>query len=418
MGPFEGKTAPQLAAIMAREHAAPNIAQGMAWRWYSELLDLHRDSLRRHAAQLAERWPPEHNVAAAAYLSKLYELIRALDAVAADATVNGGALLAIADEISGTQKQLGRVAADRAGHAADNEDLTAKLNPFHENRVPADDERARQIMDAFNRASLDTYVRMQVPDEYVPPRLRPRDPDNAALPFDGGGGGGGWQPLSPVVNPSPVPPAVPAPAPVAAAYSPPVGPVGTPVGAGPVASTGPVVQSGAPIQPPPAPAPPAPAPVAPAPGPGPQAGPALPITGPVPLTSQGTERAAGPRKTGLLDNLPARRTVPAMLGGTAGPGSGSGAIQGARPAVSRPAGVVPAVLGETPKVTPPPPARQPATGPSPRPGRSGVIGGEAEEPGVRYSEVYEDEFWGRPVSAPAVITGPGEPAPGTEGGRS
>ncbi|MEV6523319.1 hypothetical protein AB0M43_15315 [Longispora sp. NPDC051575] len=421
MGRYDNLDADDIQQIMSYEHAPPNTAHSLAWHRLTQILDQHRDNLRVYAERLAAHWDPATNVAAAAFLSHIEELRAALDASAQVTMTNSNALTDLAGHITTTQKQVTKIAKDYGHHKSEDKELINNLNPWYDDQAPKDNAHARAALEKFDQASFDTYMRMQLPPEYIPPTPGEFDPNEP-------GADSGWQPLSPIaplVTPVPGHPG-PITGPVTQPWPAQPAP-GYPAGGGPiVAGGGPIIQGGGPVPITPAPVTPGPhLPTGPGPtGPGLPGLPGLPPTTGLPVGPHAPSGGppGGSRRPGLLDNLPNRRSVSPVVGGT---GEAAPARQ---PLRSRPPGTVPSMLGETTR--PAAPAQSVAPGErglSARPNRGGVIGspsgtgvpptGRGPLRGVdgdedhRYSDVYEEDFWGNRQSAPAVITGPGDPRP-------
>ncbi|GIG58846.1 hypothetical protein Lfu02_32180 [Longispora fulva] len=418
MGRYDNLDVDDIQRIMSYEHAQPNAAHSVAWFRLTQILDQHRANLKVYTDRLAAHWDPATNVAAAAFLSHIDDLRAALDASAQVTMTNSNALTDLAGHITTTQQQLERIAKLHEVHKAEDKELINTINPWYDARAPQDDAHARTALEEFDRASFDTYMRMQLPPEYIPPAPGEFDPNDPGTDT-------GWQPLSPIaplVTPVPSHSGVIA-GPVTQPWpTQPAGPApGGPVVAG--SAGGPVIQGGAPVTPT-AVTPGPPLPGGPTP-PGPSGLPALPGTPPINglPTNPGGSASAGPKRLGLLDNLPTRRSVSPVVGGAT-----TETTTTRPPLRSRPPGTVPSMLGETSR--PPAPARPvepPGRGLSARPNRGGVIGqpaddssggsrtgarhgGVADRAEYRYSGVYEDDFRDR-RTAPAVIAGPGDPRP-------
>ncbi|WP_412540906.1 hypothetical protein R8Z50_34840 [Longispora sp. K20-0274] len=193
VGRYDNLDADDIQRVMSYEHAPPNTAHSLAWYRLTQILDQHRANLKVYADRLAARWDPATNVAAAAFLAHIEDLRAALDASAQATMTNANALTDLAGHITEAQQQVGRIAGDYGRHRAEDKELINNLNPWYEDRAPRDNERARRVLEAFDQASFDTYMRMRLPPEYVPPvvGVDPNDP----------GPDGGWQPLGPIGTP-------------------------------------------------------------------------------------------------------------------------------------------------------------------------------------------------------------------------
>lgn len=196
---YAGFDVKQLYAMVdaARQGLAPSRQQIDAWRRTTQMLDQHAAALRGYREQLATRWPPQSNAAAAAYLAELDRLVSAVEQTSRAATASAAQIGYVADEIERTHARLKPVhdeylanevklaryeaavqAAGTGGRTTQGPvgeflaEGAMKLftsPPVDDGRQEALTQQARAAMGPLTGAAQDAIWNIQVPPSYTPP---------------------------------------------------------------------------------------------------------------------------------------------------------------------------------------------------------------------------------------------------------
>ncbi|MFI7598900.1 hypothetical protein [Actinoplanes sp. NPDC049681] len=215
MGDYSGFDVKQLWSMVdaARSSLQPSRAQADALNKAQQMLNGHGQALKQARAQLADRWPPETNAAAAAYLVELDRLITAVDATALNCAVNVAHINLVSDAIVQSHETLkplyeeyvaneGALAqyekdVDEFGDGAsiipggktiaEGAKRLFSSPPVADGRQDELTRRVQQEMTSLAGAAQDGATRIQPPPPYEPPTVTPGIEDDAQ---NIGGGGG------------------------------------------------------------------------------------------------------------------------------------------------------------------------------------------------------------------------------------
>jgi hypothetical protein len=207
----------------AKQTLGPSHEQIGALHRAEQMLRQHGTALRGLRDQLAAKWPPESNAAAAAYLGELDRLVQAVDQTGRAAVSNAAQVDHVSDAINQAHAALRPLHDEYVG----NESKIAKYHDTVDTVVagvaviqgpvaglvtkgaaalftspPVDDGRqeqlqrqARQAMDALGGVARDATVALTAPPDYAPPIVR----NDRDTPLGGDTAGGAARP--PTIDP-------------------------------------------------------------------------------------------------------------------------------------------------------------------------------------------------------------------------
>lgn len=183
----------------ARQTLDPSHEQIRAWNRAEQMLRQHATAMQGFRDQLAGKWPPETNPAAAAYLSELDRLLRAVDQTGQAAISNAvqighvtqaitqahATLQPLHDEFVSNEAKIDRyndtvnniaigvgiVQGPIAGLVTKGAAELFTSPPVGDGRQDQIQQQARQAMDTLSGAAHDAAVTMEPPPEYTPPTV-------------------------------------------------------------------------------------------------------------------------------------------------------------------------------------------------------------------------------------------------------
>ncbi|HKS98216.1 MAG TPA: hypothetical protein VJT31_01700 [Rugosimonospora sp.] len=160
-GTWSSFTVPEIWSMLAYEDATLSVDQATAWNRTYDLLASHAQNLQTLRDNLAERWPPERNEAAAVFLEYLDNLIDSVHPASFASSSNAVVLSDLLDTLEGAKEKLAPLHDQwQAAAASGTPDpkLQADLNT-----------QAATIMSSTDVAVYQHGQRFVVPPEYEPP---------------------------------------------------------------------------------------------------------------------------------------------------------------------------------------------------------------------------------------------------------
>ncbi|HET6214473.1 MAG TPA: hypothetical protein VFE14_16525, partial [Micromonosporaceae bacterium] len=166
---------PGMWAILTHYDTAPQWRHVGAWRKASELTSAHVRRMRDYREKLADKWPPEHNAAAAVYLDEMDKLIASVQATFETAVENHRTMAAATAALDTAQFLLRPVYTEYVANQRQlgyPQPAPAPGTPTSAVLVRRQAEltaQARTIMDTLSTTLASATYSLVIPPDYTPP---------------------------------------------------------------------------------------------------------------------------------------------------------------------------------------------------------------------------------------------------------